>query len=486
MTNSAHDTTLDAVPGDPPLVVDLDNSLLCTDLLIESVLRLLKKQPLYVFLLPVWLFQGRAFIKREVSRRVTLDITAMPFRQAVVERLHRCRAEGRRLVLATAADRVYAEQAAEHVGVFDQVFASDGTRNLKGAVKASVLVQQFGRGGFDYLGDSASDLAVWRAARCALVVNPTPSLERKLAGTGGIAERFTDSRTGIGEYRRTLRLYQWLKNLLIFVPALTSHQVASPDVLATSTLAFLAFSISASGVYVLNDLFDLEDDRHHPRKRLRPLPAGVVPLNRAIIMAPALLAGGLLLALLVNMLFLWVLIGYLCLTTAYTVAIKRIVLLDVLVLAGLYTVRVLAGGAATGIAISFWLLAFSVFLFFSLALVKRYAELLTFDPDENGTRIAGRGYRGDDRWTLLGLGLCSGLMAVLVLALYIHSDKVTAMYESPELLWLLCPVLLYWISRTWLLAGRGELMDDPLLFAVRDRASYVVLAVVLAVMTAAS
>lgn len=269
-------------------------------------------------------------------------------------------------------------------------------------------------------------------------------------------------------------------------PALTSHQVANPEILAASTLAFLAFSVSASGVYVLNDLFDLEDDRRHPRKRLRPLAAGAIPLNHAVIMAPALLAGGLLLALLVNVLFFWVLIGYLCLTTAYTVVIKRMVLLDVLVLAGLYTVRVLAGGAATGIAISFWLLAFSVFLFFSLALVKRYAEVLTFDTAGNGTRISGRGYRGDDRWTLLGLGLCSGLMAVLVLALYIHSDEVRAIYETPEVLWLLCPVLLYWISRTWLLAGRGELMDDPLLFAVRDRASYVVLAVVLAVMTAAS
>jgi 4-hydroxybenzoate polyprenyltransferase len=431
-------------------------------------------------------FGGRANLKHQVASRVSLDVAAMPYRGPVASYLERSRADGRRLVLATAANRVYAEQVAAHMNIFDEVIASDRDRNLKGPVKADVLVERFGHGGFDYLGDSRSDLPVWRAARGALVVNASPSLERELAATGRVLERFTDGDGGARDYIRTLRPYQWLKNLLVYVPDLTAHQLTNPEVLITSTIAFMSFSISASGVYLLNDLFDLEEDRHHERKRLRPLPSGALSLRHAMVLGPALIAVGIILALSINATFFWILLGYLFLTTAYTLVIKRIALLDVLLLAGLYTIRVLAGGAASGVGVSFWLLTFAIFLFFSLALAKRYAELTALDPARAETGIAGRGYRADDRWTLLGLGLTSGLMTVLVLALYIQSDKVRALYEQPTLLWLLCPVLMYWISRTWLLAGRKELIDDPVLFAVRDPTSYLVLAVVLAVMMIAA
>ena len=466
-----------------PLVVDLDGTLIKTDLLIESILALLRKQPLYLFALPVWLMRGKASLKHQVANRVVLEISSLPWRLDVIEFLARQRAEGRSLVLATGSDILLAQRVADHLKLFDMVFASDGLTNLCGVTKRDVLVRRFGIKGFDYAADGGGnrscDLPVWVAARNAILVNPGRGVSRAAAQLAAVQRVFTDAKTGLALPLRALRPEHWLKNVLVFVPFVAAHRFHDPALAGKSLLAFVAFGCCASSGYLFNDLIDLEADRHHPQKRLRPFASGDLPLTYALLAGPALLVAGCFLGALVSSVLLAVLLFYCAMSAVYSLYIKQIVILDVLLLAGLYTVRIMAGSAATGIWPSHWMLAFSTFLFFSLALVKRYSEL-TIMKRVDGAAARARAYEPGDGELLAAMGVASGYLAVLVLALYIAADKARALYSRPELLSLLCPLLLYWISHVWLTAHRGNMPHDPVVFTTNNWTSRILMTLMVA------
>jgi 4-hydroxybenzoate polyprenyltransferase/phosphoserine phosphatase len=461
-----------------PLVVDLDGTLVKTDLLIESVAALLKDEPRYVFALPLWLLKGRAGFKQEIARRISLEAGFLPYRSEFVEYLQTQRAQGRSMVLATAGDERLAQQVADHLNLFDSVLASDGSTNLSGERKRERLVSHFGERGFDYAANESRDIAVWSAARKAIVVNPNQRLARAVARVAEVQSVFKDRRAGLVEYFNALRPRDWLKNLLVFVPLLTAHRFFEPMLLGKALIAFMAFCLCASSGYLFNDLVNLSADRHHPQKRLRPFAAGRLPLSYALAMIPALIVLGCVLGLLVSRPLVGILLLYSALTLTYSLYIKKVALLDVISLAGLYTLRVMAGGASVVIWPSEWLLAFSMFLFLSLALVKRYGELVVMRSVE-GDHAKARSYEISDAELLASKGTASGYIAVLVLALYITSGAAKALYGKHELIWFLCPLLLYWIGHIWLVAHRGEMHDDPLLFAMHDRTSRILLILML-------
>ncbi len=377
-----------------------------------------------------------------------------------------------------------AEPVAARFGCFDEILASDGKTNLRSVNKLRVLVEKFGDHGFDYAGNSTADYPVWRGARRAIVVNARPAVEQAARRSSNVARVFPPDSSRSSALVRSLRPHQWVKNLILFVPAVAGHQLGEPALIGRGLLAFAVFCLCASGVYLFNDLVDLDCDRRHLSKQHRPLASGDLPLSAGLIGAPLLLGTGLALATLLSWPFASLTALYAALTTLYSWRLKRVVLLDVIILAGLYTLRLQAGGVATGIVISSWLLMFSMSIFLSLALVKRYVELAGTNGIETGQPIAiRRGYLAGHLQPVAWLGLGSGWLAGLVLALYVRqSRQVVALYEHPRLLLLACPLLLFWISRVWWLARRGEVHDDPVVFALKDWASYLVGALTLLVM----
>jgi 4-hydroxybenzoate polyprenyltransferase len=464
----------EAPPG-PVLVADLDGTVLKTDLLLESLLVLLKHKPYCLFLLPIWLWRGRAYFKQQIARRAELDASVLPYRTEVLEYLKGERAAGRLLVLATGADVGLARRVADHLKIFDLVLASDGVTNLAGRRKRDRLVSIFGAQGFDYIANGWRDLPVWAAAREAIVVEPDPILRARVERTANLRRVFEHPSRSLIDLARPLRFRHWLKNVLVFVPLLATHRFFEAALLVKVELAFLAFGFCASGGYVLNDLLDLAADRRHPDKRLRPFASGDLPLGYGLTLLPVLIGLGMLIAWLISPLFLGVLCIYLVLTATYSLFARKVVLLDVIVLAGLYTMRILAGSAAIAVWPSQWLLAFSTFLFFSLALVKRYGELVIMRRVD-GEQAKARGYELSDGELLAAMGAASGYVAVLVLALYVESSAARSLYGRYEVIWLLCPLLLYWISHIWLFAHRGKMPDDPVVFATHDRASRILIA----------
>ncbi len=483
MTSSASPAPVPA--PDVPLVVDLDGTLVRTDTLHESLLVLLKSNPLLLLLAALWMLKGKAAFKAQVGRRVKLDAARLPYSEPLLAFLHEEKARGRRLVLATAADQTIAHAVAAHLELFEEVYASDGVVNLSGARKLARLKQAHAE--FDYAGDGEVDLALWREARRAVVVHGSAGLERKVRALGrGEVRTFQAPRVGVRKWVKALRVHQWAKNVLVFIPALAAHKGLNPQLLLEAGLGFVAFSLCASSVYVLNDLLDLDSDRQHPTKRRRPFASGDLPVRAGAALAPVLLVAGVSVALaLLPLRFTLLLASYYVVTMAYSLYLKQVMVMDVLVLAGLYTVRIFGGSLATGVPTSSWLFTFSIFLFLSLALVKRLSEVRRLRLS-NATSTPGRGYLASDYEQLASLGVAAGYISVLVLALYITSKEVTVLYGHPERLWLLCPVMLYWVSRVWLLAHRGLVNEDPLIFALRDRVSYAVGLVAALVLLAAT
>ena len=460
-----------------PLCIDLDGTLLNSDLLLEAAFAQLKQAPLAVLNWPRWLAKGKARLKAEIAARVELDIATLPYNRELLAFLREQKQQGRTLVLVTASHRRFADEIAAYLGLFDAVLATDGDRNLAGPHKAETLVERYGERGFDYAGNAAVDLAVWGHARRALLVNAAPRITQQARAVCEVEQVFAPGPASWRSWSRALRLHQWLKNILIFVPLIAGHAWHQPTTWALALLAFLSFGLCASSVYLLNDLLDLSADRRHPRKCRRPFAAGQLPIAQGAAAIPLLLIAAFGLSLLINPpWFSTVLVTYYFFTLAYSLRLKQTLMLDVVVLAGLYTLRIIAGAAAVAIEPSFWLLAFSMFLFLSLALVKRYAELWTL-REQGDLNASGRGYHVNDLGLLQNLGGAAGYLAVLVLALYINSETSRALYGQPMVIWLLCPALLYWISRVWLITHRGEMHDDPIIFALTDTHSrYVLLA----------
>jgi 4-hydroxybenzoate polyprenyltransferase/phosphoserine phosphatase len=461
---------------DAPLCVDCDGTLIRTDLLHESVFLMLKSAPWKLPLLPFWLLRGKAYMKLRLAESVKFEWDTLPLNEEVVALTRAARDSGRRTVLATASHRLLAEAFAPRLGLFDEIIATDGGKNLSGANKREVLVARFGERGYDYVGNSGTDLKVWSSARRAIVVSPTPSLAKRAEQVTSVERVIAMPRAGLAAYLKGLRLHQWLKNLLIFVPMLAAHQLAFGGQLRDAVIAFFAFSFCASSVYVLNDLLDLASDRQHVRKRNRPFASGVIPISHGAVLIPLLLVLAFGLASMLPAAFIGILAIYFVFTLSYSLALKRQVVVDVLMLAGLYTLRVVAGGAATQVVPSFWLLAFSMFVFLSLAVVKRYSELY-ITLQQNKSEAAGRGYSVQDLPVLMSMGTSSGMVAVLVFALYINNPDITRIYKHPEWLWLVPPLLLYWVSRLWMKTHRGEIDDDPVVFAIKDWQSLAVVAI---------
>lgn len=457
-----------------PLCVDLDGTLVRTDMLHETLLLLAKGSPAALAALPGWLARGKAGFKHLIAERVTIDAAGLPYRADVLSLIEQARAEGRPVVLATASPTRVATAIAEHLGLFDLVLSSDEGTNLSAAAKADLLAARFGERGFDYVGNDRADLPVFARARRAFLVSSRGGLRKAAARSHEAVSFLDDPGGGLRVWAKALRVHQWLKNLLVFVPLVAAHQAGDPALLAAAIIAFLAFSLCASSVYLLNDLLDLPSDRLHPRKRKRPFASGTLPVKAGVVAAPLLLGLSLALTLTLPGRFLLALGFYYALTIAYSFWLKKQVIVDVMLLAGLYTLRIIAGAAATGIKPSFWLLALSMFVFLSLAMVKRYSELRI--AATSPSPLAGRGYLPDDLPVVLALGSSSGMVSVLILALYTQAEIVPEMYPAPEWLWLLPPLMLYWTARLWMKARRGEVDDDPVVFAAKDWQSLTVVA----------
>ncbi len=448
-----------------PLCVDLDGTLLSTDTLWESVILLLRQRPWLMFLAPLWLLRGRAAFKEAVAGHTALNVVHLPYRSELLAALQAAKSAGRKLVLATAADTQVAEPIARHLGLFDAVFASEGGTNLKAQHKEARLVAEFGAQGFDYVGDSRADLKVFRGAERGFLVDATSTTANSGLGNVTVLSR---KRSVLRAIIKQLRPHQWVKNALVVLPALLAPS-PSLDHLLPGLLGAAAFSLCASAGYVFNDLLDLEADRAHRTKRARPLASGALPVAFGPPLFLGLLAGALgLSALLGSVGFTSMLVLYFFATLTYSFYLKRFTLLDVVVLAWLYTHRILAGGLATSVSLSAWLLAFSMFVFLSLAFVKRFVELSALTDDRT---IKHRDYSRADIPVVANMGIASGYIAVLVFSLYVDQGARSAAYAEPVFLWFCVPVLLYWVSRIWILAGRGQLEDDPVKFALRDKVS---------------
>lgn len=454
-----------------PLCVDLDGTLVKSDLLVESFFALIKRNPITLLHAPLWLLRGKAYLKERIAMQVDIEADTLPYDDALLERLRLEKEHGRQLVLVTASHCKFADCVESHLGLFDQVLATEDGVNLTSERKRNRLVEKFGTQGFDYVGNERADIPVWAAARESWLVDTSPSLRRAAERVATIAMEFQIKRNYLASLVKALRMHQWLKNVLVFVPLIAAHQVDQLDNMANAILAFLAFGLCASSVYLLNDLLDLSADRRHPRKRYRPFATGAIPVSDGLILMPVLLVAAILLTVaFLPTAFFYALFSYYVITLVYSFWAKERVVLDILFLTGLYTMRLIAGAAATAIDLSFWLLGFSVFLFLSLALIKRYSEMLAMQQ-AGRKKSAGRGYTVDDIPLIQSMGISSGYMAVLVLALYINSPDVRQMYGDPQTLWALCPLLLFWISRIWIKTHRGEMHYDPVVFAAKDRFS---------------
>jgi len=463
-----------------PLIVDLDGTLIKSDLMVEGAFQLLRQNVLFLFRMLAWTARGKAYLKEQIARRVQLDPSNIPYNRRFLSFLEQEVDRGRPAYLATASDVRFAVPIAEHFGLFARVLASDDRSNLAGKKKLKAIQEVTQDGPFDYAGNARVDVPIWRRARRAIVVNPGLGVERAARSCSDVAAVFEDRPAELRVYLRAIRVHQWMKNLLIGVPLLTSHSWNNLPAVLSLLAAFVSFSLSASAMYLLNDLLDLSADRGHPRKSRRALASGDLSLVTGVGLMIGLMAAGLVLAAVISPEFLPILLLYVGLTISYSLYLKTFVFVDVIVLAGLYTIRILAGTAAIGVALSYWLFAFSMFLFLSLALVKRCSELKSMG-EEGLDKASGRDYRVTDLSILSGMGVAAGYLAVLVLALFVNSPHDLVHYSHPERLWLLCPPMTYWVSRLWIKTSRGEMHDDPLLYSVRDRASWVIVAMMTAI-----
>lgn len=475
-----------AVPPNepPPLCVDLDGTLIHTDSLAECALQLIRQNPLNCIRLVVWLLKGRAHLKHQVALRAKLNVALLPYNKELVSYL-KTQQHTRSLALVTGSNQLLAEPIAAHVGLFDEVIASNEQRNLTNSTKREVLVHRFGDKGFDYIGNSADDLAVWPAANASQLVATQGGFAKKARKRIQFEREFIRPRAGFQTFARAIRVHQWTKNLLIFIPLMLEHRAFDYNAVLGLTACFACLSLFASATYLINDLLDLESDRQNSTKRHRALAAGLITPMQAVCAIVILLLATAGLVQFLPPVFGIVLLLYGASTLAYSLYLKQVMIVDVCVLAALFTLRIIGGGLAVQVEVSFWLLAFSMFFFLSLAMGKRASELANAGREQKSS-ISGRGYLPGDLPMLSSAGTSAGFMSILVVALYINSDKVLELYRLPEVLWLVCPLLLYWIGRFWLIVARGGMHEDPIIFAIRDRVSLLTVGLCSLIVIAAS
>jgi len=463
-----------------PLVVDLDGTLTPTDTLAELVVELLKHSPLTLFLLPLWLMQGIAHFKEQVAAQTKFSAATLPYRADVLQFLVEQKALGRTLVLATAAHKSIAEAVASHLGLFDYAMGSTSSCNLKGKRKLAMIVQHVGEA-FVYAGDSRADLPIWFAARAAVLVNVPTGLAKSVKDNVLVEREFPVARAQLKVWAKAVRVHQWVKNLLIFVPLITGFSFFELASVVPVLLAFLAFSFAASATYIVNDMSDLKNDRGHARKRNRPFASCAIGIAPGIGAAMALMISAFLIATQVSPGFFVVLLTYVIITSAYTLRLKEYVLIDVLTLSILYTIRIVAGAFAIGLTMSSWLLAFSVFMFLSLALVKRCSELVSLRASDIES-AKGRDYNTADLVILWPLGIGAALSSVVIFGLFISASVTRERYATPEILWLVALGLIYWLGRLWIKTARGEMHDDPIVYALKNNGSRVTIAICIVAM----
>jgi 4-hydroxybenzoate polyprenyltransferase len=455
----------------PPLVVDLDGTLVASDLLLESLL-ILAKNSLRHLLGVIWsLLHGRAHFKQCLVREAMPDPHTLPYNRELIGFLRAEKAKGRRLILATGADAVAAHAIARELGLFDEVMASDGATSLSGANKRDRLVAAFGMRGFDYVGNSWADSPVFKAAHAAFLVRPPAGLAHAVKGTTEIARILEHRPPDRGVYLHALRIHHWTKNLLVFLPLIAAHQLYDGWLFTRVLLAFLSFCLAASSIYLVNDLLDLADDREHPTKCNRMLASGRLPLVQAVALAPLLMLAAVALASPLSPPFQGILALYYALMLGYCLHLRGLIVVDAVAVAAGYALRVIAGAVAADLTVSPWEAAFCFLFFFGLTLLKRYAELVTLHSVQ-GPAGKARAYLVRHRKRIAVFGCWAGYSALLLLAVYIRLEQ--AAYPQHELLWLLWGLILYWFSHMWLMAGRGRIIGDPVAFALKDRVSLIV------------
>lgn len=455
-----------------PLVVDLDGTFINTDLLAEGIVLLLKKNFFCIFLCFSWIFKGKAFLKQKVFEKVQINYKNLPVNKELNDFLVSESQKGRKIVLATASPKSAATEIGKVFPVFDEIYGTEKDLNLKGSNKLELLADMYGKGGFDYIGNSRTDLILFASSRFSYLVNAGRFLERKTREVSTLKKSWKTKTSRFIAYLKLLRVYQWVKNLLIFLPLITSHSFQSVNTLTQVTLAFFAFCFVASAGYIVNDIMDLEADRTHASKHSRGLASGNIGILPGFLCAILLFAAGLIIGLNLKLSFFLILIVYFVLSIAYSVYLKKLVLYDVFILASFYTIRVVAGGAVGNIVLSFWLIAFSIFLFLSLSFIKRYSEFILTSVNQKHSR---RDYSLADITLLQIMGIGTGLLSVIVFSLYINSPEVTLLYSNPRALWVICLLLLFWISRIWLVATRGKMTVDPIVFLLKDLTSYILI-----------
>lgn len=457
----------DALEPALPLVVDFDCACTKTNLLIEFLLALLRQKPCCILLAPIWLTRGTTYLAQQLASRTCMDVSLLPYRVEFLGYLRRARECGRSIIMVTATDLRLVRQVVDYLILSDTSSSDRGSITLVNKVQLDNVIHQFGERGFDYATNGSGTLTALSSARKILLVHPSKKAKTDVSRLAPVERVFDERKRQWTDYVRPLRPQHWVKNLLAFIPVLAAHRFYDLELLERALIAFMGLCCLASAGYLFNDLLDLSADRHHPRKKFRLFAAGCLPLSYPLILIPMLVCLGCAAGVLLSPLSLAMLLTYFVLTLAYTLFIKRVVLLDVIVLAGLYTLRIVTGSAAVHIWPSPWLLGFSMFLFLSLALVKRYSELVAMKGID-GDSAKARSYEMDDAELLAAKGTASGYVAVFVLALYITNGPAGTLYGRHQLMWFLCPLLLYWIGRMWLMAHRGKMHDDPVVFAATD------------------
>ncbi len=456
-----------------PLTVDLDGTLLLTDTLFESLAEHLRQRPIWALWQLLQLPFAIAKVKKRLTRNVDLNVEGLPVNEDVLAYCKRAKAVGREVWLVSAADQKIVDRVAARFGIFDRAIGSDGQTNNKGSAKARLLARE-APDGFEYVGDSPADYKVWKNAARSSHVGKGESRRRSIERMGvPVAHSFDRPKAGLRVWLKALRVHQWAKNGLIFVPAILAMRIVEPEILLKLVVAFPLLGLMASGTYILNDLLDLPADRAHRSKFKRPFASGRIKLWQGFVAAPGLILFGLVGGFIISPAFALTQLLYLVVTLAYSLYLKRSAVVDTIVLGFLYTLRLIMGAVLASVALTQWLLVFSMFLFVSLSLAKRHTEVLA-KAQSGGGSVANRGYRAEDAGLTLGLGLSTATAAPLILVLYIiDSAWPSGVYKLPEVLWLAPVLISLWLMRVWLLANRGDLHDDPVVFAIRDPKSLI-------------